>query len=184
MIETRLMSEPVDVDVAGGILEGYAVRYNSESRPIATRGGSFIETIAPGAFDRSLAETDNVSLHWNHQAQDLPIATTRGGSLSLVSDSTGLRFRAELAETSLGRDVHRLLASGDLDGAMSFGFHVDQGGDAWSTDRASRRITSGRLAEISVVDRGAYESSTSSLNNKPRRRAALLRLGELRPCKT
>tara|TARA_R110001583_G_scaffold182171_2_gene339795 strand:+ start:1117 stop:1671 length:555 start_codon:yes stop_codon:yes gene_type:complete len=183
MIETRLIADDITVDAAAGVLEGYAVRYNSESRPIATRGGSFIETIAPGAFDRSISETDNVSLHWNHQAQDLPIATTRGGSLTLASDSTGLRFRAELAETTLGRDVHRLLASGDLDGAMSFGFHVDKGGDTWSNDRASRRITSGRLAEISVVDRGAYAASTSSLNNKPRRRAALLRLGAIRICK-
>ena len=149
MIETRLIADDITVDAAAGVLEGYAVRYNSESRPIATRGGSFIETIAPGAFDRSISETDNVSLHWNHQ----------------------------------GRDVHRLLASGDLDGAMSFGFHVDKGGDTWSNDRASRRITSGRLAEISVVDRGAYAASTSSLNNKPRRRAALLRLGAIRICK-
>ena len=184
MIEYRTIDADIQIDHGRGILEGYAIRYNSESRPIATRGGSFVETIAPGAFDRSLSESDNMSMHWNHQAQDLPLATTRGGSLSLVSDSEGLRFRAELAETTLGRDVHRLLTSGDLSGAMSFGFYVDKGGETWSNDRASRRITSGRLAEISVVDRGAYAASTSSLNNKPRRRAALLRLGELRPCKT
>ena len=48
MIETRLIADDITVDAAAGVLEGYAVRYNSESRPIATRGGSFIETIAPG----------------------------------------------------------------------------------------------------------------------------------------
>tara|TARA_R100001594_G_scaffold79142_2_gene113787 strand:+ start:208 stop:762 length:555 start_codon:yes stop_codon:yes gene_type:complete len=184
MIEYRKIAGEISVDRGGGVLEGYAIRYNSESRPIATRGGSFVETIAPGAFDRSLASSDNISLHWNHRADDLPLATTRGGSLSLTSDSIGLRFRAELAETNLGRDVHRLLASGDLDGSMSFGFYVNKDGDTWTKDRSSRRITSGRIQEISVVDRGAYKAAVSSLTTTPRRRAALLRLGELRPCKT
>ena len=167
-------------EATAGVVTGYAITYNSESLPIPTKRGSFIEVIERGAFDESIANAENISLLWNHDQQAMPLATTRAGTLELVSDSIGVRFTANIAETRQGEDYLTLLERGDLTGAMSFGFLVPPGGDEFNRDRSRRTITRGQLIEISAVDRGAYPASTSDKKEKKKRAAALIQLGKIR----
>lgn len=123
---------------------GYAAVFNSPSEPLP-----FIETIAPGAFKRSLNSGREVRAFINHNS-DLPLATTKNGSLQLTEDERGLLVNMTLPDTTAGRDLSVLLRDGVVH-SMSFGFAVPRGGDAWSEDGQSRELRELILYEVSVV---------------------------------
>lgn len=159
--------------IEGRTLSGYAAIYDAPSRPISEHGRRFVERIERGAFDASLA--GDVKLYYNHDAS-MPLARSRSGTLTLASDSRGLKFNASLPETSLGNDVRTLIERGDLSGEMSFGFFVEE--DAWSKDRTERSVKRAKLVEISIVQDAAYPQTTSALRgaNDDYTGAAMLRL--------
>lgn len=123
---------------------GYAAVFNSPSEPLP-----FVETIAPGAFKRSLNSGREVRAFVNHNT-DAPLATTKNGSLQLVEDERGLRVDMTLPDTTAGRDLSVLLRDGVVH-SMSFGFTVPKSGDAWSSDGSARTLREIILHEVSVV---------------------------------
>lgn len=146
--------------VTGRNLSGYAAVYNQDSREIADHGRTFVERIAPGAFNETLRSAGDVKLYYNHDTS-MPLARTRSGTLSLRSDRQGLAFDAQLPDTTLGNDVRVLLERGDLSGEMSFGFFVEE--DSWNKSRTERLVKRAKLVEISVVQDAAYPQTNSSL---------------------
>lgn len=165
-IERRSFSE---VRTSGRKLEGYAAVFNSEARM-----GSFVETIAPGAFRSALA--GDVLAMLDHDAGKV-LGRTRSGTLRLMEDTKGLVFSLDLPDTAAGRDVLALAERGDL-GGMSFGFTIPKGGDSWSGERRTLRTVS--LKEISVVQAWpAYPDTELALRSRAsddaeRRRRALI----------
>lgn len=142
----------------GRTLSGLAVPYGKWSREISEPfAPQFREKIARGAFG-DLAGAD-IKLLFNHDPGAL-LARTRSGTMSITDTAAGLRFSADLADTTVGRDVRELIARGDLSGEMSFGFYVDR--DEWNPRRTERTVTSARLVELSVVVDAAYGDKTSS----------------------
>ena len=139
----------------GMTFSGYAAVFNSDSQPLP-----FIERIAPGAFKRSLQARNEVKLLWNHDTNH-PLASRRGGSLTLTEDSRGLFVEATLANTTTGRDVAELIRSGVID-SMSFGFSVIK--DSWSQDGNVRTLEAVRLFEISAVTFPAYEGTAGTVS--------------------
>ena len=133
-------------------LAGYAAVFNDSSVPLP-----FKESIAPGAFRKTLGETPDVRLLVNHEG--LPLARTKNGTLTLTEDERGLYFSAELADTQEARDIHTLIARGDVD-QMSFAFRVIR--QKWSEDRSRRVLTEVSLADgdVSVVTYPAYPTTT------------------------
>ena len=129
-------------------LSGYAAVFNDSSVPLP-----FKESIAPGAFRKTLMETPDVRLLINHEG--LPIARTKNGTLTLSEDDRGLYMNAEIADTSIGRDLYKLVERGDVD-QMSFAFRVIR--QKWSEDRTRRVLTEVSLADgdVSVVTYPAY----------------------------
>jgi HK97 family phage prohead protease len=123
---------------------GYAAVFNSPSEPLP-----FIETIAPGAFRRSLKSDSEKRMFLNHNT-DQVLASTRSATLSLSEDDRGLYVEAELPDTTYGRDLSILMQRGDVH-SMSFGFSVPRGGDSWSEDGTSRELREVILHEVSVV---------------------------------
>lgn len=159
-LETRAIDSKYE---SGNMLTGYAILWDAESRTIHEQGRVFTERIAKGAFDASIDnKTDDIKLYYNHDSS-MPLARTRNGSLRLVSDDKGLRFEADLPETTLGNDVRELLRTGTLSGEMSFGFYVRD--EVWSKDKKDRTITKGDLVEISVVVDAAYPQTYSQLRS-------------------
>jgi HK97 family phage prohead protease len=146
--------------VEGNRLAGYAAVYGQDSREIVESGRSFVERIAPGAFNGTLSERGDVKLYYNHDPS-MPLARTRAGTLQLKSDRQGLAFDAELPDTTLGRDIKVLLQRGDLSGEMSFGFFVEE--DSWNKSRTERLVKRAKLVEISIVQDAAYPQTSSSL---------------------
>lgn len=159
-----------EVRTAGRRIEGYAATFNSEARL-----GSFVETIAPGAFRAALA-TDVLAM-LDHDAGKV-LGRTRSGTLRLNEDAKGLAFSLDLPDTQAGRDVLALAERGDL-GGMSFGFTVPKGGDSWQGERRTLRTIA--LKEISVVQAWpAYPDTELALRalrngaDAERRRRALI----------
>jgi len=133
-------------------LAGYAAVFNESSVPLP-----FKESIAPGAFRKTLTETPDVRLLINHEG--LPLARSKNGTLKLNEDDRGLYFEAELADTTEARDIYKLVERGDVD-QMSFGFRVIR--QKWSDDRSRRVLTEVSLADgdVSVVTYPAYPTTT------------------------
>ena len=133
-------------------LSGYAAVFNDSSVPLP-----FKESIAPGAFRKTLSETPDVRMLINHEG--LPIARTKNGTLTLTEDDRGLYMSAEIADTSIGRDLYKLVERGDVD-QMSFAFRVIR--QKWSEDRTRRVLTEVSLADgdVSVVTYPAYPTTT------------------------
>lgn len=139
-------------DGEGMRLSGYAAVFNDSSVPLP-----FKESIAPGAFRKTLSETPDVRLLINHEG--LPLARTKNGTLKLVEDERGLRFDADLADTQEGRDIYELVKRGDVD-QMSFAFRVIR--QKWNDDRSRRVLTEVSLADgdVSVVTYPAYPTTS------------------------
>jgi hypothetical protein len=147
-IERRMAVAPVEVrDGADGVtLVGYASTFN---QPYDM--GWYRETVAPGAFTRSLGRTPDVRLLINHDG--LPLARTTSGTLSLSEDGNGLMVEARLDPSD--PDVAALLPKmrrGDLN-QMSFGFRVLDDGDEWSKDMSQRTLRNLDIndGDVSVV---------------------------------
>lgn len=158
-METERRSALIEVRAAGRKLEGYAAIFGAEARI-----GSFVETIAPGAFAASLADGGDKLALVDHDPARL-LARTRSGTLRLAEDSRGLAFDLDVPDTQAGRDVLALAQRGDV-GGMSFGFVVRKGGEAWSGER--RSLLAVDLREISVVQAWpAYPDTTIATRSRP-----------------
>jgi HK97 family phage prohead protease len=133
-------------------LRGYAAVFNEASVPLP-----FIETIAPGAFRKTLSETPDVRLLINHEG--LPLARTKNGTLTLTEDDRGLYMDAIIADTTEGRDLYKLVERGDVD-QMSFAFRVIR--QKYNEDRSQRTLTEVSLADgdVSVVTYPAYPTTS------------------------
>lgn len=149
-------------------LRGYAAVFNEASVPLP-----FIETIAPGAFRKTLSETPDVRLLINHEG--LPLARTKNGTLTLTEDDRGLYMDATIADTSEGRDLYKLVERGDVD-QMSFAFRVIR--QKYNEDRTTRTLTEVSLADgdVSVVTYPAYP--TTSVEAREQMKAAILAIKE------
>ena len=150
-------------------LRGYAAVFNDASVPLP-----FKETIAPGAFRKTLSETPDVRLLINHEG--LPLARTKNGTLTLTEDDRGLLIDAEIADTSEGRDLYKLVERGDVD-QMSFAFRVIR--QKWSEDRSTRTLTEVSLADgdVSVVTYPAYPTTSVEAREHIKRAIAAIKEG-------
>jgi len=144
----------------GRTITGYAARFNVPSEPLP-----FTERIAPGAFAKSLrARSKDVRLYVNHNS-DMVLASKRSGTLRLEEDEYGLRFEADLPDTTVARDLRELMRSGVVS-TMSFGFTVARGGDMWNADGSERTLTGINLHEVSVVTGfPAYPQTTAAVRS-------------------
>ena len=135
---------------------GYGAVFNSESNDL----GGFREYIAPGAFDGRLE--DDVRFLVNHDA-NLILARTTNGTLRLSVDEKGLRYEADLPNTSTARDLMELLKNGTIS-QSSFAFTVED--DSWELKdgmniRTINKVS--QLYDVSSVTYPAYNAATSSV---------------------
>jgi len=144
-------------------LVGYAALFNNESKDL----GGFRETVAPGAFKRSLAEKADVKALFNHNANSI-LGRVKNGTLVLAEDERGLHFRVQLNKDSQAhRDLHASVKRGDID-ECSFAFTVPEGGQEWSERQdetnkdwfAARKLTDVNLMDVSAVTYPAYDNTS------------------------
>jgi uncharacterized protein len=154
----RFRVAPLELRDGAGtlILAGYA---SVTERPYDM--GFYTETIAAGAFKKTLSEDPDVQLLINHEG--LPLARTTTGSLRLTEDGKGLHIEADLDPDD--PDVARLapkMARGDVD-EMSFAFRAVR--QEWDDDYTERRLSEVSIdrGDVSVVSYGANPATSVSL---------------------
>lgn len=156
-VENELRAIVVDDQT---VIEGYAAKFNERSQFMG-----FYEEIDKRAFDQSLAKQENIYALYNHDTDKL-LGSTRNGTLELITDDIGLRFKlTPKANTSYLKDVKELIENGEIRG-MSFGF-ISQDDD-WTDDGEFllRTLKDVSLKEITITPYPAYESSEVALRSK------------------
>jgi HK97 family phage prohead protease len=158
--------------------------------------GQFVEVIRRGAFRRSLetGQGRNLVALFNHNT-DLILGRRSNGTLKVREDSRGLAFELDIAPTSTGNDVLKLLRRADVVGC-SFRFGTVK--DAWKRgatkdDLPFRELLEVEIDEITLTPMPAYESTSVSIARSSAahrllladgaaaaRRAARLRLARLK----
>lgn len=144
-------------NATAGAVEGTAVAYGVP----AEIDGEFVETIARGAFQNL---SDGGILFLRDHRQDRLLARTGAGTLTLTDEPRRLRYRAEMPDTSDGRDTLALVERGDYAGA-SVGFRVMPGGETWTRTAGGlphRLVTRAVLDHLSPVGRPAHQSSVET----------------------
>jgi HK97 family phage prohead protease len=139
------------------MISGYAAVFNSKT----IIGDWFEEIISPGAFSRTISENSDVRALFNHNWDNV-LGRTKSGTLRLSEDERGLKFEAELPDTSVARDLIESMARGDIN-QCSFGFVATEEIWDYSVEPALRTVVEAKLYEISVVSIPAYEDTEVSL---------------------
>lgn len=107
---------------------GYAATFNTLSHDL----GGFKERISRGAFSNAIRARQDTKFCLNHSPNQL-LARVKNGTLELSEDNIGLFFRAQLPDTTLGRDFKQQLAEGLID-ECSFAFRVSTG-QSWTREK-------------------------------------------------
>ncbi len=129
----------------------------------------FKETIARGAFKRTLSEGPDVVLLVNHDG--IPLARTKSGTLTLSEDARGLRVDADLdAQNPLVQSLRSPMERGDLT-EMSFAFRATD--DDWTEDYSERTIreVSIHRGDVSMVTHGANSATVGSVSMRSEEKA-------------
>lgn len=106
-------------ETGGQYVEGYACTYNQPYLLYQTGEYRVFEQVDPEAF--ADADTRDVIMQYDHTGR--VFARTRNGTLTLDSDEHGLKIRADLSGTEIGRQLYEEIRGGYTD-KMSFGFTV------------------------------------------------------------
>lgn len=159
--ETRTTSGAFELrsnDDGGVTMTGYAAKFGTRSQDL----GGFVETIAPGAFTRSLGHGVDIKALFNHDP-NIVLGRSIAGTLRLTEDATGLRYEVDLPNTQAGRDLAVSLQRGDIS-QSSFAFRTIK--DDWSFDadgRELRTLHDLELRDISPVTYPAYLDTDSGI---------------------
>lgn len=153
--EFRTIAQPVTA--TGNKVVGYFAKFNTLSENL----GGFVETIAPGAFTRSLSTNPDVCAFVDHDSSKI-IGRTTAKTLTVSEDNIGLAFSLELPDTTYARDLKVSMDRGDI-GACSFGFFTNE--DSWEERgglmvRTLKEVT---VFEGSIVSLPAYKDTSAQL---------------------
>lgn len=152
-------AEPLEVasTESGLRFTGYAAVFGQLSEDM----GGFRVTIEKGAFDKTLADKRDVRMFLNHD-DNIVLASTRAGTLSLSADEKGLLARADLPDNEWGRPVADAVSRGDIH-TMSIGFKTIK--QAWADDSHTlQRKSELRVFEVSpITSWAAFPQTTASV---------------------
>jgi uncharacterized protein len=135
---------------------GYGAVFNSMSNDL----GGFREYISPEAFEGRM--DDDVRFLFNHDPNYV-LARTTNGTLRMSVDEKGLRYEADMPNTSTARDLVELLKNGTIN-QSSFAFIVED--DSWEMKDGMNIRTINKVSalfDISSVVYPAYSEASSSV---------------------
>ena len=151
-----------DADSQFALFRGYAsVTDHSYDVHGGAPAGGWSETIARGAFKKTLGMNDNRALLYAHDNAQV-VATTRSDTLSFTEDGVGLLVEAKLdRRVSWIADLAQQIESGVVD-EMSIGFYARA--QQWNRDYTERTITEVQLVEGTIVWAGANPATVGSID--------------------
>lgn len=176
----------LDVDFAERVIELIVMPYEQEAI-VEHRGRLITEICMRGAYDGVERRPNRVKGYRDHD-----LTRIVGHAVALhPSRENGLIGELRITRSPLGDETLQLAADGDLHASAGFA-PMRPGGERWSTDRQTRRITKAFLGHIALVPEPAYTGaevlsvrSGSNLDGRdpqpptPRKDEVLARLAEL-----
>ena len=145
-------------------IEGYAAVFDVLSEDL----GGFRELIKPGAFTKTIRESDVRAL-FNPDVNLILGRSKPGGNkpatLTLEEDSHGLSIGIDPPDTQTGRDLLESIRRGDVD-QMSFGFEKMK--DRWLKEARQqiRALLEVRLFDVSPVVFPAYQQTSVDVRTR------------------
>ena len=136
------------------IVEGYAATFMQPYTLAKYPDFELREQIDPHAFDET--DMDDVIMQYDHEGR--VFARKRNGTLELSTDDHGLKIRARLDGTTIGRQLYEEIKGGYTD-RMSFGFTVEAERKEEETDSENRVTVLRTITKI----RKLYDVSAVSL---------------------
>ena len=111
------------------------------------------ESIDPGAFAGVERRANRVKVNRGHDVESVI-----GRALALhPGDRRGLRAELKISRTVAGDEALELAADGAL--GTSAGFAPMPGGEQWSADRKTRRISRAYLGHVALTADAAYDGA-------------------------
>lgn len=169
-IERRINSEPLQIrsNPDGSIgVRGYAAVYDSPAHG---------EVIRNAAFNRTIANRDNIRLLVNHEG--VPLASTKSGTLTVGTDDHGYWFDAPSLDMKNPRAIE--LASAmereDIDQCSFAGYFTDV-----RNINGVDEVWEVKGTDVSIVTYPWYEDTEASLTGDRDRDRALLSMRSLDP---
>ena len=138
------------------IVEGYAATFNQPYVLASYPDMELREQIDPHAFEQT--DMDDVIMQYDHAGR--VFARKRNNTLEVSTDEHGLKIRARLDGTTIGRQLYEEISGGYTD-RMSFGFSVPKGGDRVEKTKGE----DGRIHALRTITRirKLYDVSAVSL---------------------
>ena len=137
------------------VVEGYATTFNQEYVLGDDGHYKFVESIDARAFEHT--DMSDVIMQYDHEGR--VFARVKNNTLQLTVDDHGLRIRADLGGTQLGRQLYEEIKGGYTD-KMSFGFTVAKDERMEEHDQETGKTTIHRkITEIKKL----YDVSAVSL---------------------
>ncbi|MFA5376878.1 MAG: HK97 family phage prohead protease [Dehalococcoidia bacterium] len=158
-IRTFALSELRIEDGEKPKIRGYASVFNQESEDL----GGFREIVRPGAFKKTIQESDIRAL-FNHDANYV-LGRKKTGTLVLEEDERGLKIVIDPPETTWAKDLLTSIRRGDID-QMSFGFKTVK--DEWEKrdSQTFRYLVEAKLFDISPVTFPAYPQTSVAVRSQ------------------
>ena len=158
----------------GRVLVGEFARFNEWTEIYSVFEGEFLERIAPGAFDRTIArDLSRVKVLYDH-GHDPNLGNKPLGPIrSVEATDTGMRYEVDLIDTDYNRDFIVPAAEAGLLGAS---FRMAVRGNDWydpeePTDHNPRMLPERTITDIDLYEFGpvtfpAYEGATAGLRSR------------------
>ena len=163
--EYRAMQMEIRESDEGKLLvEGYATTFNEPYTLYDGRYYKIIEQIDSQAFDE--CDMSDVIMQYDHEGR--VFARNKNGTLELSVDDKGLKIRANLGGTEIGKQLYEEIKGGYTD-KMSFGFTVGEDKKEYVMDyendveTCTRTITKvKKLFDVSAVSLPANDMTSIS----------------------
>lgn len=149
-------AEPASTDDGKMIVEGLAVVFDQPTVLFKLDDGTEIkEVIERGALDNT--DVSDCFFKYNHSNHTMGMARVKNGTLQLEIRDEGLFIRAELADTTAGRDLYELVKRGDID-KMSFAFDIEE--EEFDQEQYMFRVKKiSKLWDVAAVNVPAYDGT-------------------------
>lgn len=149
------------------IVEGYATTFNQEYELFDWGDYRVLEQVDRHAFDE--ADMTDVIMQYDHEGR--VFARLKNKTLEIEADDHGLKIRANLGGTELGRQLYEEIKGGYTD-KMSFGFTVAKDERTVERDQVNNKVTVHRkitkikkLYDVSAVSLPANDATEISARN-------------------
>lgn len=170
--ELRMEVEQREDGSTHRFIRGYAVVFDQYSHIFYDEYDEWVEIIDKCAF-RNTDMSDVIMVVDHSQEVGDVLARSRNGegTLQISVDDKGVMFRFAVPDTTVGRDVMQLIERGDIS-ECSFAFWIKT--DEWRSDvpfgnktmRERRILEVARLADLSIVVRGAYPTTSVGVDER------------------